>query len=141
MKFFRKKDKRKAASYGGEGRGGMPGVGAGFNGLQPSPPPPAGSGAFSPFGSATLRNGEPSHTQLNHFRPAATRRSAALLADLPAPVLGRIFAFVCPHSRDESYDTCEESAIEDTCMLCDLRDLAHCVAVCKRWRREAITQL
>ncbi|KAK0727940.1 hypothetical protein B0T26DRAFT_636015 [Lasiosphaeria miniovina] len=70
-----------------------------------------------------------------------TAASACSLASLPPLVLERIFAFVCPHSRDESYDTCEESAIEDACMLCGLRDLAHCVAVSKKWRKEAIKLL
>ncbi|GIC90169.1 F-box domain protein [Aspergillus udagawae] len=52
---------------------------------------------------------------------------------LPPPVLARIFAFVCPHAADSSYATSEESMTEDGCMLCDMRDLAHCAVVCKRW--------
>lgn len=56
---------------------------------------------------------------------------------LPQPVLGRILAAVCPHTRDNSYDTSEESMTEDGCMLCDMRDLAHCALVCKRWALEA----
>ncbi|KAF7593461.1 hypothetical protein BBP40_011467 [Aspergillus hancockii] len=56
---------------------------------------------------------------------------------LPAPVLKRILAFVCPHAEDDSYDTSEESMTEDGCMLCDMRDLAHCALVCKRWSLEA----
>jgi hypothetical protein len=39
-----------------------------------------------------------------------TRNSAYLLAHLPPKVLERIFAFVCPHALDESYETCEGSA-------------------------------
>ncbi|CAJ2508065.1 Uu.00g092510.m01.CDS01 [Anthostomella pinea] len=58
--------------------------------------------------------------------------------ELPSPILERVFAFVCPHSRDESYETCEQSAIEDACMLCDLRDLSHAGRVCKRWRKTAV---
>lgn len=52
---------------------------------------------------------------------------------LPDPVLARIFAFVCPHAVDASYDTSEESMTEDGCMLCDMRDLAHCTLVSRRW--------
>ncbi|KKK17645.1 F-box domain protein [Aspergillus rambellii] len=52
---------------------------------------------------------------------------------LPSQVLSRILAFVCPHAVDGSYDTSEESMTEDGCMLCDMRDLAHCGLVCKRW--------
>jgi hypothetical protein len=51
---------------------------------------------------------------------------------LPRPVLAYIFALTCPHTLDESYDTSEES-MSDGCMLCDMRDLAHCAQVCKRW--------
>ncbi|KAJ6185328.1 hypothetical protein N7519_006629 [Penicillium mononematosum] len=51
---------------------------------------------------------------------------------LPRPVLTRIFSFVCPHTVDNTYGTSEESA-SDGCMLCDMRDLAHCTLVNKRW--------
>lgn len=63
-----------------------------------------------------------------------SRASAAKLAQLPAPVLERIFAFVCPHTMDSTYETQEQSSLEDACMLCDLRDLSYCLLVCKRWR-------
>lgn len=65
------------------------------------------------------------------------RASAARLAALPAPVLERIFAFVCPHTQDCSYETQEQSSIEDACMLCDLRDLSHCIQVNRRWCKTA----
>ncbi|KAJ5177272.1 uncharacterized protein N7482_003149 [Penicillium canariense] len=55
---------------------------------------------------------------------------------LPRPVLAYIFAHVCPHTVDNSYETSEES-MTDGCMLCDMRDLAHCAQVCKRWFLEA----
>ncbi|KAE8356688.1 hypothetical protein BDV28DRAFT_83407 [Aspergillus coremiiformis] len=56
---------------------------------------------------------------------------------LPQRVLIRIFSFVCPHAEDNSYDTSEESMTKDGCMLCDMRDLAHCALVCKRWSLDA----
>ncbi|KAI1473470.1 hypothetical protein F4774DRAFT_423243 [Daldinia eschscholtzii] len=58
--------------------------------------------------------------------------------ELPPPILERVFSFVCPHCCDESYETCEQSALEDACMLCDLRDLSHAGQVCKRWRASAV---
>lgn len=67
--------------------------------------------------------------------------SVDCIARLPAPLLERVFALVCPHAHDESYETCEQSAVEDTCMLCDLRDLAHCAQVSKRWRKLAANVL
>ncbi|KAE8149598.1 hypothetical protein BDV25DRAFT_156011 [Aspergillus avenaceus] len=56
---------------------------------------------------------------------------------LPRRVLIHIFSFVCPHADDTSYNTSEESMTEDGCMLCDMRDLAHCALVCKRWSMDA----
>lgn len=67
--------------------------------------------------------------------PLPPTTSIDWIARLPAPLLERVFAFVCPHTHDESYETCEQSAVEDTCMLCDLRDLAHCAQVSRRWRK------
>lgn len=67
--------------------------------------------------------------------------SARLLDHLPPGVLERIFAFVCPHAHDETYETCEESANDRGCMLCDLRDLSHCARVSRTWRRSAVKVL
>lgn len=66
-----------------------------------------------------------------------TPPSKELIASLPEAILERIFAFVCPHTQDTSYETCEQSAVEDSCMLCDLRDLSHCAQVSRRWRAVA----
>jgi hypothetical protein len=72
------------------------------------------------------------------IRPfSPNRASAARLAALPAPVLERIFAFVCPHTQDCSYETQEQSSLEDACMLCDTRDLSHCALVNRRWSKTA----
>ena len=113
MKFFKKKDKRKDASFDDDYLGGN-------RQYQQNPYQQQGFGNRPAFNrSLSLQS---------------TRRSAALLANFPDNVLKRIFAFVCPHSQDETYERCEDSALEDACMLCDLRDLAHCVLVCKKWR-------
>ncbi|CAK7271173.1 hypothetical protein SEPCBS57363_004482 [Sporothrix epigloea] len=64
----------------------------------------------------------------------ATSASKRLLYALPETVLARIFSFVCPHSQDRTYDNCEDSGLNEGCMLCDLRDLAHCVQVCRQWQ-------
>ncbi|KAK0635260.1 hypothetical protein B0T17DRAFT_549951 [Bombardia bombarda] len=100
------------------------------------------SDGYRPFGSSLPAHGSQQQQPGSHqFRPMATRSSAMALAKFPDTVLRRIFAFVCPHTCDESYETCEQSSIEDACMLCDLRDLAHCVAVNRRWRKEGVKQL
>ena len=64
----------------------------------------------------------------NHFHTFAP------WLNLPEGVLERIFTFVCPQTKDDTYETCEQSALPDACMLCNLRDLAHCVQVCKQWK-------
>lgn len=69
------------------------------------------------------------------------RRGVDWTAALPAPVLTKIFTFVCPHTQDMSYESCELSAEEDACMLCNLRDLSYCVRVCRRWRKCAVLVL
>lgn len=58
-------------------------------------------------------------------------------ARLPSGVWYRIFSYVCPHSEDESYESAEDSMVEDGCMLCDMRDLASCALVCRRWNNVA----
>ncbi|RKF74883.1 putative f-box domain-containing protein [Golovinomyces cichoracearum] len=54
------------------------------------------------------------------------RVSPYLLSQISPSILSRIFHFVCPHTLDESYESCELSTLADACMLCDLRDLARC---------------
>ncbi|TVY47815.1 hypothetical protein LOCC1_G003935 [Lachnellula occidentalis] len=73
--------------------------------------------------------------------PQPSPRSAEVIAQLPGPILERIFSFICPHAQDETYDSCEQSAVEDTCMLCDLRDLCHCAQVSRWWRKHATNVL
>lgn len=69
--------------------------------------------------------------------PPVPRLGRDLTKDLPPHLLARILIAVCPHTQDNSYDTSEESMTEDGCMLCDMRDLAHCAQVCRRWTVEA----
>ncbi|KAI1214507.1 uncharacterized protein F4807DRAFT_258 [Annulohypoxylon truncatum] len=77
--------------------------------------------------------------QSDYYNYAAQRGSVfAPWLELPAPILERVFSFICPHCCDESYETCEQSALENACMLCDLRDLSHAGQVCKRWRKAAV---
>ncbi|KAF9886480.1 hypothetical protein FE257_011387 [Aspergillus nanangensis] len=73
------------------------------------------------------------HQQL----PPMPRLGPDYTTRLPRPVLRRIFAAVCPHAVDNTYETSEESMTDDGCMLCDMRDLAHCALVCKRWFTDA----
>ncbi|KAI2608458.1 uncharacterized protein GGS25DRAFT_490399 [Hypoxylon fragiforme] len=77
--------------------------------------------------------------QSDHHQYATDRSSIfAPWLELPPLILERVFSFICPHCCDESYETCEQSALEDACMLCDLRDLSHAGQVCKVWRKMAV---
>ncbi|OAA40348.1 F-box domain protein [Metarhizium rileyi] len=78
---------------------------------------------------------------LDSLRSPPSRFSARILATLPSTILKRIFTFVCPHAIDESYESCEESAKDEGCMLCDVRDLSHCTQVNRAWRPTAIQVL
>ena len=70
----------------------------------------------------------PSAQQLQQRPP-----SRDLTKYLPLRVISNILAHVCPHTQDDSYESSEESMTLDGCMLCDMRDLAHCALTCKRW--------
>ncbi|KAL7625618.1 hypothetical protein AAE478_004838 [Parahypoxylon ruwenzoriense] len=75
----------------------------------------------------------------DHYQYAVERGSVfAPWFTLPRSILERVFSFVCPHCGDETYETCEQSSLENACMLCDLRDLSHAGQVCKRWRETAV---
>ncbi len=78
---------------------------------------------------------------VRNIPPWLTPPSTDLVNKLPPPILEKIFGFVCPHTQDRTYESCEHSAIEDACMLCDLRDLAHCTKASRRWRKLAANVL
>jgi hypothetical protein len=130
---------RRSKSYNGFNRGGGSGddYDGGYGRSGGGSSPPYAEGSY--YGGDDARRAAASGAVAS--RPMATRASAMMLANFPATVLDRIFSFVCPHSNDESYETCEQSATEDACMLCDLRDLAHCAAVSRKWRAEAVKLL
>jgi hypothetical protein len=52
-------------------------------------------------------------------------------------ILNRIMEFVCPHVLDTTYCSLDEVDLGDTCMLCNMRDLAHCAQVCTSWSAPA----
>lgn len=47
--------------------------------------------------------------------------------------LSIVLSCICPHTLDDSYKSSEECLTKDGCMLCDMRDLAHCALVNKKW--------
>jgi F-box-like len=94
------------------------------------------------FKKKKSRTFEPIEVREGSLAPYGTPPvSSQLWAKLPGPLLERIFSFVCPHTQDQTYESCEQSAVEDTCMLCDARDLAHCAQVSRKWRVHATNLL
>ena len=86
-----------------------------------------------------------SKSRISDFPAAETYRDVTtgrhgpdLTANLPSKLLEHIFSHVSPHSFDHSLRSSEESLVDDTgCALCDLKDLAQCVLVCRRWNGPA----
>lgn len=58
-------------------------------------------------------------------------------AKFSSTLLQELFSYVCPHSRDDSYTSCEDSMIDGGCMLCDIRDLSQCALVNRQWSATA----
>ncbi|KAK0264977.1 hypothetical protein B0A54_09232 [Friedmanniomyces endolithicus] len=81
-----------------------------------------------------LAGPQPTHPSTAYNSPPTPYRGRDHTQRLPDPVLALILAYVCPHTQDSSYLPSERSQLDsDGCMLCDLRDLAHCAAVSRKW--------
>ncbi|WPH03732.1 Hypothetical protein R9X50_00661500 [Acrodontium crateriforme] len=85
-----------------------------------------------------LKDSPQSPPQYSYYSPNG---SIDHVSRLPSKVLDNIFTYVCPHVQDQSYESSERSQIGDGCMLCDLRDLANCARVCRRWYTSAQQKL
>ncbi|KAL8819176.1 MAG: hypothetical protein Q9223_002329 [Gallowayella weberi] len=55
------------------------------------------------------------------------------ISRLPLKLLTKILSNICPHACDDNYLSLEESMHDGGCMLCDMRDLAHCALVSRRF--------
>ncbi|CAK7236295.1 hypothetical protein SBRCBS47491_009589 [Sporothrix bragantina] len=146
MKLFRKRDKQKIGSGAGDNSNGSRDTRQHYLGYGSSEGPSFAvtdtNGGSTSLRSRNFRGLKSFGGSGSNARPAAadatastaSNASARLLNALPETVLARIFSFVCPHSQDRTYEKCEDSSLGEGCMLCDMRDLAHCVQVCRRWR-------
>lgn len=83
--------------------------------------------------SKSRMKGERSPPSSPYRSPNYARGGRDFTTRLPEKVLANIFSYVCPHTQDYTYESCESSQIGDGCMLCDLRDLAHCAQACRKW--------
>jgi len=82
-----------------------------------------------------LKNDEKADGQAYYPTPVPLGRDYT--ARLPPNVVRNIFRFVCPHTLDKSYEVSENADVADGCMLCDLRDLAHCAQTRRGWYQTA----
>ncbi len=55
------------------------------------------------------------------------------ISRLPLKLLTEILSNICPHACDDNYLSLEESMRDGGCMLCDMRDLAQCALVSRRF--------
>lgn len=58
-------------------------------------------------------------------------------AHFTAALLEELLSWVCPHARDDTYESCEDSMVDGGCMLCDMRDLSQCALVNRQWSAAA----
>ncbi|KAI4163673.1 MAG: hypothetical protein LQ342_002707 [Letrouitia transgressa] len=80
-----------------------------------------------------LRNGDESQLHDPNAYSARSRTGRDTTSVLPLKLLTEVLSCVCPHTKDDNYLSLEESMREVGCMLCDLRDLAQCALVSRRF--------
>ncbi|KAL8922420.1 MAG: hypothetical protein Q9208_005142 [Pyrenodesmia sp. 3 TL-2023] len=56
-----------------------------------------------------------------------------LTSGLPLKLLTAVLSNICPHALDDNFSSLEESMRDGGCMLCDMRDLAQCALVSRRF--------
>lgn len=85
-----------------------------------------------------LKNGD--EAQIYDYHAPTTRspnninRSGRdLTSRLPLKLLTAVLSNICPHALDDNYSSLEESMRDGGCMLCDMRDLAQCALVSRRF--------
>lgn len=61
------------------------------------------------------------------------RSGRDLISRLPLKLLTAVLSDICPHALDDSLLSLEESMRDGGCMLCDMRDLAQCALVSRRF--------
>ncbi|KAI5799256.1 hypothetical protein DFH27DRAFT_88853 [Peziza echinospora] len=89
-----------------------------------------GSNQHGDASADSTRRAASQESDYNPSRPSPFSR-------LPDPILGRIFAYICPHGNDDNYLSSEDSLAGNGCPLCNSRDLAEASRVCRRWRSAA----
>ncbi|KAL8835688.1 MAG: hypothetical protein Q9170_003227 [Blastenia crenularia] len=83
-----------------------------------------------------LKNGDEAQVYDNNaplFRSPNNRTGRDSTYRLPLKLLTHLLSYICPHASDDNYFSLEESMRDGGCMLCDMRDLAQCALVSRRF--------
>ncbi|KAL8943691.1 MAG: hypothetical protein Q9216_000890 [Gyalolechia sp. 2 TL-2023] len=83
-----------------------------------------------------LKNGNEAHVYEDNLplsRSPKNRTGRDLISTLPLKLLTNVLSHICPHALDDNYSSLEESMRDGGCMLCDMRDLAQCALVSRRF--------
>ena len=83
-----------------------------------------------------LKNGDEAQIYEYHAPTAFAPRNRSgrdCTSRLPLKVLTEILSNICPHASDDNYLSLEDSMRDGGCMLCDMRDLAQCALVSRRF--------
>ncbi|KAL8783300.1 MAG: hypothetical protein Q9213_004734 [Squamulea squamosa] len=83
-----------------------------------------------------LKNGDEAHVYEYKASTAYSpknRTGRDCTSRLPLKLLTEILSNICPHACDDNYLSLEESMRDGGCMLCDMRDLAQCALVSRRF--------
>ncbi|KAL8722821.1 MAG: hypothetical protein Q9225_000770 [Loekoesia sp. 1 TL-2023] len=83
-----------------------------------------------------LKNGDEAQVYEHNAsisRSPNNRTRHDLTSKLPLKLLTEILSHICPHALDDNYLSLEESMRDGGCMLCDMRDLAQCALVSRRF--------
>ncbi|KAL8975689.1 MAG: hypothetical protein Q9197_000103 [Variospora fuerteventurae] len=80
-----------------------------------------------------LKSGDEAQIYEHKARSPNNQTRRDFTSGLPLKLLTGILSQICPHALDDNYLSLEESMRDGGCMLCDMRNLAQCALVSRRF--------
>lgn len=80
-----------------------------------------------------LKSGDEAQIYEHKARSFNNQTRRDFTSGLPLKLLTAILSQICPHALDDNYLSLEESMRDGGCMLCDMRNLAQCALVSRRF--------
>lgn len=80
-----------------------------------------------------LKSGDEAQIYGHKARSPNNQTRRDFTSGLPLKLLTGILSQICPHALDDNYLSLEESMRDGGCMLCDMRNLAQCALVSRRF--------